>query len=187
VVGVDDVVKNDPRRVRRLSAIEEEEILFLDLETQDFYPGDGDMDRGDAEPMYRRETYAGWEWTTLDNVLYNVRQTGEYVCNTVVGLIINPGDYDSQIWRVLAAIDEKYMSSGSERIPVLDPNEHPVMFRRCRYTEEDVRCNRFVNSVVENMPEISRGLWKRARYYLLQAGWDIPEEQLRYLLVWNWL
>jgi hypothetical protein len=88
--------------------------------------------------------------------------------------------------RALAAIDEKYLTPGYERIPTLDPEKHSLRYRRYGYTQEDIDRNMFVPGVFESMPQMSRMYWEQAKHYLRIVGWDIPEKDLRYILVWNW-
>lgn len=179
VIGVDDAIENDPRRVLK---VESEVIQEL---PPTWYTAQDENDTHDIDPDWRKAMY-GQEWEYLDSVLYNVLQHGEYCTENVVGLIIHEGRDYEMIFRALAAIDEKYMDNGCTRIPTQDPNDHRLSFKVGGYKDEDVACNRFVPSVFENMSSMSRMWWKRARFYLLQAGWDIPENQLRYLLVWDW-
>jgi hypothetical protein len=60
------------------------------------------------------------------------------------------------------------------------------MFKGYNYNQEDINCNRFVDSIFENVPELSRNLWAKTKHYLLQCGWNVAEEDLRYLIVWDW-
>jgi hypothetical protein len=182
VVGIDDVIENDPRWVHKVDDV------VIQEDPPVYYPGSADVandDWSDEAEEIRKDMY-GCEFSVLDEVLYNVLRPIEYRCKNVVGLVIHDGDYDSQIYRALAAIDEKFESAGVMRIPNEDPKAHRLAYRQYGYTDEDVRCNRYVYSVFENSPGISRMYWRRARFYLLQAGWDIPETELRYLLVWDW-
>lgn len=182
LVGVDDVVANDPRRSLVPSVVIEElqPIWYVDDENMDLT----DL-LTDLYPENRKITY-GQDWNVLDDILYNVKQPGEYVCGNIVGLVYEKSCYDDSIIRALATVDEKYMVAGFMRIPTLDPSQHQIHFKRNRYTDDDVACNRFVPSVFENSPEISRMLWSRAEFYLKQAGWNIKQAEMRYLLVWDW-
>jgi hypothetical protein len=66
------------------------------------------------------------------------------------------------------------------------PNISDWSRRAYRITDEDIICNRAVPSVFENMVELSRIEWKRAIFYLAQAGWHVTERDLHYILVWDW-
>lgn len=182
LVGIDDVLPDDPRRIEVDPAYVEELLNYRDLKPEECWREDSWFD----DYIDAVERKMPGTSNNLADKLYNAEGGSEWYLGNVVGYIVHRGPHDDSIIRALATIDEKYLSTGYERIPMLDPDEHQMMYRHYKYTEEDVRCNRFVSSVFESMPSISRMNWKRAQHYLRLIGWDVPEEDLRYLLVWNW-
>lgn len=181
LVGVDDVVPNDPRLTPM--ARDEYSVLMWEREMT-------------KEEMFCDEdVYSDWEraemkWPgyskCLGDYLYNASGEDDYAISRVVGLVIHKGLHDDQIVRALACIDQKYLESGVERIPTLDPDKHQMIYRHYGYTEDDVKNNMFVQSYFENMPSIARENWSRAQHYLGMVGWKFRKNELRYLLVWEW-
>ena len=175
VVGIDDAKPDDSRRKPPDSEWLGDVLNFRKLtKEQCWISRDGIFDdyRDTDRELYR--------------ILYNPHFTDEYAVKNVQGLMVHEGPYDDNIVRALAAIDKKYLEAGYERIPTLDPKNHIMSFRRLEYTEEDVKANRFVQSYFENMPQISRMHWERARHYLKMVGLTVKDTELRYLLVWDW-
>jgi len=125
-----------------------------------------------------------FQFSCLGDIIYNPSGDDEYENKGVIGLIITKGEYDSTIFRAMAAIDSRYMVGGYSIVP--DENISSWMFKRIGYTDDDKRCHRIVNTVLESMPQLSRIDWKRAVHYLKLCGWDINEDELHYILVWDW-
>lgn len=181
LVGIDDAKKDDSRRV----AVDEEyleDILYFRELTRDECWREDDL----------WDDYHEWELkipgATLDlrNKLYNPTLSSEFHAGNIIGYVVHRGDYDDDILRAFATLDDKYLSTGWERIPELDPAERPWLVRRGGYSDHDIACHRFVDTVFESMVSVSRIQWKRAMHYLKLVGWDIPETDLRYLLIWDW-
>lgn len=169
IVGIDDATSNDPRRDKSFDNPDyevKEPILFED-----------DID------SYWYKTNKIYD---ISDILYNGYNDDEYVVGNVVGMILHKTEYDSDFIRAWATVNEEFRHKGYKVIPTLNPEEHPMLYKHYDYNEDDVKCNRFVDSIFENMPSISRKEWKRARHYLAQAGWNIPEEDLKYIIVWDW-
>lgn len=184
VIGIGNAIENDPRRFD--SSDEMRTHIQEDTFAKFFRDGkdDNGWDVSDAFRMSMKEL--PWdEDTTLDAILYNVLQNGEYVCDSVVGMVREDCKYDSSVLRCLAAIDDKYMEDGFTEIPVENPEEHRFRMKIENVTEQDILCHRFVPSVIDNV-QMLRLDWQRAEFYLKQAGWNIPQEDLRLLLVWDW-
>ena len=181
LVGIDDAKPNDPRRFDIDSEYLEDILNFRTLKPDEFWRDNEDNFFNDYQ-----QAEQGYFSKYLSDLLYNAELIQDWYLGNVIGYIVKKGPHDDSIIRALATIDEKYLSTGYERIPQLEKDKHGMQYRHYRYTDEDIRCNRFVSGVFESMPSISRKNWKRAQHYLRLAGWNIPEEDLRYLLVWNW-
>ena len=188
VVGIDDAKPDDPRHVRQLSDEEFQEIVYeRDLTEAECYKSkDGWWDDYHQGQLYKQANVRLPEqMMNLGDKLYNPGLSDEYSVGNVIGYLIFR-THDDPIFRAFAAIDpDTYLSTKrSIRIPLLDEVKHPIRARE--YTLEDIRCNRFVPGVFESMASLSRVRWKQAQHYLRLVGWEIPEEDLRYLLVWDW-
>lgn len=184
VIGIGNAIENDPRR------FDSSDEMRTHIEEDPFtkFSRDGKADNGwDMSDDFRMEMKElPWdEDTTLDGILYNVLQNGEYVCDSVVGLIREDCKYDSNVLRCFAAIDEKFMTNGFLEIQVENPAEHRLRMKLEYVSEYDILCHRFVPSVIDNV-QMLRLDWQRAEFYLKQAGWNIKQEELRLLLVWDW-
>jgi hypothetical protein len=184
VVGIDDAKEDDPRYERPDEEWLEEIINFRELTEEECWRDTDDDGLFDDYRFAKRGDY-GYSLQLYD-ILYNLHESSEYVVENIRGLITYKGRHDDHIIRALATLDEKFLQSGYEHIPLIDPEEHQLLYRHARYTEEDVKANRFVQSYFENMPPISRMHWKRAIHYLKLVGWTVKEEELRYMLVWDW-
>lgn len=177
LVGIDDAHAGDERCTPVDRDFIEEIMYYRELREDELWT-DGDLfsDLRDAE-----RKMPGFTRYLADKLFV----TSEGLPN-IAGYVVYKGPHDDDIVRALAAIDEKYLEPGWARIPTLDKDEHRMMYRHYKYTDEDIACNRFVPGVFECMPAISRMNWQRAAHYLGLVGWNIPEDQLRYLLVWDW-
>ena len=175
VVGIDDAKDNDPRYTPPDAEWLEEVLNFRQLTEEECWRSKDKFfdDFRDTD----RELY---------KLLYNPHFTDEYAVKNVQGLMHYEGPYDDNIVRALAAIDDKYLTSGYERISTLDPENHLLRYSRYGYTDEDIKANRFVPGHFESMPQLSRIAWQRAKHYLEMVGWKVQEIELRYLLVWDW-
>lgn len=182
LVGIDDAKPKDPRRIKVDKKYVEDILNFRELTEEEAFRNDDGWD----DYYQVKELKVTGMTMNMNDIVYNPRASSEYRVGNVVGLIIDHSEYDSDIMRAFAAIDDKYIDRGWQRIPTIDPKEHPLAYRHYGYTEEDVANNMFVPSVFENMPGISRVQWARAQHYLKLVGWDIPKSDLRYLLVWDW-
>lgn len=170
VIGLHGVKKDDPRYKRPKDIYELDAIPLVDPEN---YIDD------------KRD----WEWMEkytlpreLSSVVYNAPFTSEYRAAGVTGLIVESGPYASEIWYALASLDQKYVDAGFALIPELDPGTNGMRAKHYGYNDEDIRCHRFLP--FESYPP--RMDWKRAVWYLAQAGWTVKEEDLRKMLVWDW-
>lgn len=181
LVGIDDVAENEDGRYKGVDPEWLEEILnYRELTEEECWRSED----GFFDDYHQAKLGVPGETLQLYDKVYNPTNTSEYHLGNVIGYVVNKGPHDDDIIRALCTIDEKYMQSGYERIPTLDPKDHQLMYRHYGYNEHDVKCNRFVNSVFENYP--ARDDWQRAMHYLKLIGWEVPEEELRYLLVWDW-
>lgn len=150
---------------------------------------DGDVlvyynDGNSSDRRWNELGVTGYEFSTLDEILYNPFGDMDYKVEGLVGMILKNHDYDDDVIRALATVDKKFEEKGFFFIPGIKKTERK--FLRDKITEEDLRCNRVVPSVFESMIGVSRLHWKRAQFYLSQVGWNIKEEQLHYALVWDW-
>lgn len=176
ILGIDDVIGNDVRWVNRDIEYEKEIEFLIDKELLCNDKRKGEWLRNGFDVKGPKYIY---------EILYNERLYGEYVVDNIVGFIHYDGKYDSQILRAFAAIDEKYLNSG---YMILPSNKNISEWRRRidHITDEDIKSNRVISSVYENMSSMLRLDWARAQFYLKQAGWEIPQEQLKLMLVWTW-
>lgn len=181
LVGVDDARPDDERYIGVDAAYLEDVLNFRELKPGEYYT-DGDIWDDQRDTSNKVPGQSPW----LRDRLYNPELSDEYTFGNIIGMVVHEGPYDDDILRAFAAIDEKYLERGWERIPTMNPGEHHLRYAHYGYNKRDVECNRFVPGVFESWPGVSRIYWARARHYLKLVGWDIPEEDLRYLLVWDW-
>jgi len=125
----------------------------------------------------------GFDYKVLGDMVYN--PIGDYP--QVRGLILDEL-YDSDFFRAMVLFDEKYLEDGFLIFPQIDPDKINNFAYKNHYgfTEDDVKCNRFVETVFESVPSLSRLNWKRAVHYLSKCGYDVEEEELHYILLWEW-
>jgi hypothetical protein len=171
LVGVDNIKKRDPRHIKHLSL----DTVYA-LDTVYWKSENEDYDDAIQEPYQGRH---------ITDLIYNPCNTDEYHIPEVTGLFLSHV-YDEDIFRAFAVIYKRLQRKGVLRIPTYKKEDHQLLFKSYRYDDRDVECNRFVDGMFENIPSLARDNWARTRHYLLQLGWDIPETDLRYLLVWDW-
>jgi len=175
IVGIDDATDNDPRHIPPDEEWLEDIYNFRKLTEEECWKKN-DSIFNDFRDTDRQ----------ISSILYNPHFTDEFAVKNVQGVMTYEGKYDDNVIRALATLDNKYLECGYERIPTLDPATRNLLYRHAGYTQEDVECNRFVDSYFENLPAISRMHWQRAVHYLGLVGWTVKETELRYLLVWDW-
>lgn len=143
---------------------------------------------GEDEHWHKLKIH-GYDFTMLEEVIYNPFASDEYTVGNITGYIIpeRKSEYDSDIIRALSCFDDKYRHKGYSILPQI-PFTDMTNFHRRHYevTDEDYACNRCVPTVFESMISVSRNLWKAAIFYLAQAGWTVAEKDLHYILVWDW-
>jgi hypothetical protein len=144
------------------------------------------VDQDHSDLSYKQIGVPGFDFVTIRDILYNETGNNECACKDVVGMKLKDRHdiYDDDVMRALAAIDPIWLHAGY----VILPNEEKSDWEKYAYrlTDEDIACNRAVDSVFESMVELSRLEWKRAIFYLAQAGWIVTERDLHYILVWDW-
>jgi len=175
IIGIADAIEKDPR-----FSYPNDVDIYSDLPVELLWH-DGDEP---YDEQMREWGTPEFQFRALDDVLYNWSGWGEFSCRGVVGLKLDR-QYDTDIYRALAAIDEKYMQDGYQLIPE-DDSMSEWALERYGFNEEDRKCHRIVPTVLESMPSLSRLNWKRTVHYMRLAGWNVGEEDLRYILVWHW-
>lgn len=181
IVGI-DTAKSDDVRHKEIDPEWLEEILYYrELTGDELWTNEDFSDAHYADlkiPGYTRR---------LCQKIYNPELSDEYYPGNVIGYIIHKGPYDDGIIRALATFDPSFEQTGYKRIPVTyDIDKTSYRWRYYEYNDQDILCNRVVPEIFESMPKISRMEWQRAIHYLKLIGWEIPEEELRYILVWTW-
>lgn len=176
VIGVCNLVENDPRHTKQFHYPDEDLTWEKPVE---YYECDNFSDK-----HYHIMNIPGYQFSKLGEIIYNPNNRQEYVCTNVTGMIVDElGDID--ILRALSILYPEFDEAGYKEIPT---KKELTEFRkrRCRITEEDVKCNRFVDTKLVSIIEQSREDWKRAIFYLKQCGYEFREDELRYILVWDW-
>ncbi len=170
--------KRDPEIARKLAEIEYEDP---DHEIEYYHDDDhvGDKHCHDIN-------VPGYSFTMLREIIYNMDGDNDHEHSDVVGLELleRNREYDDDVLRFLAVYNDTYMIDGHIILP-----SHPMSDweKHARgITEEDITCHRMVSGVFESQVTLSRLEWKRAVFYLAQAGWIITERDLYYILVWDW-
>ena len=181
LIGIDDATPVDPRRVNLDPEYLEEILYFRELTPDECWKEDNFFN-----DHHQGELGIPGCTNQLSDKIYNPTLTSEFALGNIIGYVVHQGPHDDNILRAMAAIDEKYLEDGWQRIPLLNPEEHQLRYRHAGYTPRDIECNRFVAGVFESVATISRMNWSRAQHYLKIVGWNIAETDLRYLLVWNW-
>lgn len=141
------------------------------------------LEEADYDKLMRKWNTPGFQFACLGDIIYNPGGKDDYRIPGLVGLVLNY-IYDSDIFRAMAAVDKKYMQYGYSIVPNETLSEWAI--KRIGYTEDDIRCHRAVNTVLESQPSLSRISWMRAVHYLRLCGWDLSEEDLHYIYAWDW-
>lgn len=163
------IVGFDARGIKRGKSIDLEESIPAYLSDPDDFP----ISVEEANQKY------------LYEILYNPKNTSEYHNKNIVGFILEKGEYDSNFIRALAAIyPEKYGGTNYWVIPHRKSKDIDSLVYG--YSQEDIDCNRYVAPVFMWFPVLSRLHWKKALFYLSQAGWHVTEKDLHYILVLDW-
>jgi hypothetical protein len=179
IVGIDNAKEDDPRYNPPDEGELEEMLYHRKLTEEECYK------KVEVDDFFIWNDYRDTD-RDLYNMLYNPTFTDEFMNEGVIGYIVVKGKYDDMIIRALASIDDKYMTTGYTRLPLLDPVDNRLRYSRYGYTDEDIAANRFVSGVFENIPQVSRINWERAKHYMKLVGWTVEDNDLRYILVWTW-
>ena len=172
VIGVADLQKNDSRYAKP------DDTDFIYNGKIDYW-----KDECFSDEHYHDLNIPEFRFTTLSEIVYNPDNGDEHVCKNVTGLLLE-NLYEKDIFRAMCALDEKYSSAGFSVIPQTGVCEwHKEIYG---ITDEDIRCNRSVDTIIESQISIARMNWKRAIYYLKQCGYSFREDELHYILVWDW-
>lgn len=176
MVGITNANPKDRKLVATYDDLDDESKLV-------YYQSDWDDDK-----RYHDQEIPGYEFSTLGEIIYNPFADPEYTIGNVVGMLLShktkAHNYDDDVLRALATVDEKFMHKGYLTIPGIRKDERRML--RDKITYEDIECNRVVPGVFESMIQISRLHWKRAVFYLAQVGWIVSEKDLYYILAWDW-
>ena len=176
VIGVSNLIEDDPRYTKQFH-YPDEDLTFM--KPVKYYECDNFSDK-----HYNMMNVPGYQFSELGEIIYNTNNSQSHVCPNVTGMIIDEIE-DTDILRALSLLYPEFNSSGYKDIPT---KKELSEFRKraCRITEEDFRCNRLVDTRLVSIIEESRENWKRAVFYLRQCGYEFREDELKYILVWDW-